>query len=110
MQTNNQIIKTIRSHVSNLAYRGPYAVHGSLTKVCAHSLRQMGWAFPVMSPRTMTKNFVFGFVAITWGESSRILFPDDSVFPEITGIAKPINELFIRMGCLHTFGCIVVYF
>ncbi len=69
-----------------------------------------GLGFSSNVSRTMTKNFVFGFVAITWGESSRVLFPDDSVFPGITGIAKPINKLFIRMGCLHTFGCIVGYF
>lgn len=48
----------------------------------------MGWAFPVMSLRTMTKNCVFAFVAIAWEESSRVLFPDDSVFTGITGIYK----------------------
>lgn len=28
-------------------------------------------------------------------------------FTGIPGIAKPINELFIIMGCLHTFDCTV---
>ncbi len=92
MQPNNQIIKTVRSHVIwHIVEPVQFMV---VWQRYVNSLRQMGWAFPVMSVRTMTKNCVFACVAIAWEESSRVLFPDDSVFTGITGIAKPlINSL-----------------